>query len=252
MIDDLKNFTYDAYVRFLGFLRQNFNIIPFCEVSKEHGSYLLLRHDVDASLEAALKMAKVEHDLGLRSTYFVLFSYRFYNLFERNDLATLKQISGLGHEIGLHYDVVTYESYGQDMKETLENEIELLECLLGKKVFSIARHNVSFMTGEDPFKGIKSYINAYDPELCESYVSDSCRSWFLKDLARLLDLNYMKVQLLIHPFLWTEDVCKRDAVLERLFQEIERKNNDYRQMWLDVWHKNPKVMEYDRLVEGRK
>jgi hypothetical protein len=252
VIDNLKNFTYDAYIKFLELLRQNFRIIPFCEISKQHDSFLILRHDVDASLEAALKMAKIEHKLGARATYFVLFSYKFYNLLERDDLATLREISKLGHEIGLHYDVATYEGYGQDLEETLESEIRLLERLLGRKVFSVARHNVSLMTGGDPFKNIKGYINAYDPELCRNYVSDSCRSWFLKDLTRLLDFSYKKVQLLIHPFLWTEDICERDAVLERLFQGIERKNSDYRQMWLEVWHKSPKVKEYDKLTESRK
>lgn len=92
-----------------------------------------------------------------------------------------------------------------------------------RKVFSIACHNVSIVSNEDPFKDITGYINAYDPELCENYVSDSCRAWYLEDLSRLLNFNYKKVQLLIHPFLWTEDVCKRDAVLERLFREIEKK-----------------------------
>jgi hypothetical protein len=252
VIDDLKNFTYDAYIKFLKLLKQNFRVVPFCEATEGAEPFLILRHDVDASLEAALKMAKMEHKLGLRSTYFVLFSYKFYNLLERDDLATLREISKLSHEVGLHYDVVTYESYGQDLRETLESEIRLLERLLGRKVFSIARHNVSLMTGEDPFKGIKDYINAYDPELCNNYVSDSCRSWFLNDLRRLLDFNCKKVQLLIHPFLWTEDICERDAVLERLFQGIEKKSNGYKQMWLDVWHRNPKVKEYDRLVESGK
>jgi hypothetical protein len=252
VIDDLKSFTYDAYIKFLKLLKQSFRIVPFCEATEGAGSFLILRHDVDASLEAALKMAKVEHKLGIRSTYFVLFSYKFYNLLERDDLATLREISKLGHEIGLHYDVVTYESYGQDLRETLETEIGLLRRLLGRKIFSIAGHNVSLMTGEDPFKDIEGYINAYDPELCRNYVSDSCRSWFLKDLIRLLESNYRKVQLLIHPILWTEDFCERDAVLERLFQEIERKNNDYKQMWLEAWHKNPKVKEYDRVIREQK
>ena len=104
------------------------------------------------------------------------------------------------------------------------------------------------MSNEDPFKDVTGYINAYDPELCENYVSDSCRAWYLKDLSRLLNFNYKKVQLLIHPFLWTEDVCKRDAVLERLFQNIEKKNKDYKLKWLEVWHKNPKVKNYDKLI----
>jgi len=64
------------YIKFLKILKQKYKIVPFCEVSKEDDSFLILRHDVDASLEAALKMARVEKNLGIRSTYFVLFSHK--------------------------------------------------------------------------------------------------------------------------------------------------------------------------------
>ncbi len=94
------------------------------------------------------------------------------------------------------------------------------------------------------------YVNAYDPYLFENYVSDSCRAWNLEDLSRLLDFNCKKVQLLIHPFLWTEDVCERDAVLERLFQKVEQKNRDYKLKWLKNWLGNPRVKKYDSLVKN--
>lgn len=249
MINELKGFTYDAYIKLLTFLKQKYKIVPFCEVAKETGSFLILRHDVDASLEAALKMAKLENSLGIRSAYFVLFSHKLYNLLEKDAATLLKEISNLHHEIGLHYDVETYESYGQDLRETLENEIKSLERLIGRKVFSISRHNVSIITGEDPFKKITGYINAYDSEFCKNYVSDSCRAWYLEDLSRVLNFGCKEAQLLIHPVLWTEDPCERDDILERLFQEVEKKNRHYKLKWLDLLHKNPKVKNYDKLIK---
>lgn len=252
MINDLQDFTYDAYIKFLTLLKKSFRIIPSCEVSRNTDSFLILRHDVDASLESALKMARLENSLGIRSTYFVLFSHKFYNLLEKDSLTTLREISKLNHEIGLHYDVGTYESYGQNLKETLENEIKLLERLLNTKVFSIACHNVSLMTGKDPFRNVAGYLNAYNPKLCENFVSDSCRAWFLRDLSRMLDCNWKIGQLLIHPFLWSDDVCERDAVLERLFEGIEKKNREYKLEWLRVWHQSPKVRDYDKLVKSNK
>ena len=41
---------------------------------------LYLRHDVDLSLEAALEMARIEHELGVRATYFLMTESGFYNL----------------------------------------------------------------------------------------------------------------------------------------------------------------------------
>jgi len=250
MIDELKDFTYSTYIKFLKLLNKTFKIIPFCEVPRQTGSFLILRHDIDASLESALKMARVENGLGIRSTYFVLFSYKFYNLLEKDSLATLREISKLDHEIGLHYDVGTYESYGQDLKETLENEVRLLERLLNKKVSSIACHNVSLLTHRDPLIDTAGYMNAYDPKFCENFVSDSCRAWFLKDLSRFLECNWRRGQLLIHPLLWTEDICERDVVLERLFHSIEKENEEYKSKWLRLWHESPRVKEYERLIKG--
>src|SRR3954453_3253325 len=63
---------------------------------------LLLRHDVDLSLEAAVELAQVEAGLGVGATYFLMTESVFYNLDShagRDALATLRE---LGHRVGLH------------------------------------------------------------------------------------------------------------------------------------------------------
>ena len=247
IVDNLKDFTYDGYVRFLRFLKRRYEIGPLSQFSRAKDPYLILRHDVDGSLEAALKMARIDNDLEIRSTFFVMFSYKFYNILEKEDLAMLREISKLGHEIGLHYDIAVYRDYGRDLEQTLKKEIELLEYLVDSRVLSIACHNPS-INKDDPFLGLRGYINAYNSKYCENYTSDSCRAWCLKDLSRLLNSNLRRVQLLIHPFLWTDDVCGRDAILQRLFRKIEEKNEDYKLKWLDRWRNSPKVKEYDEQV----
>jgi hypothetical protein len=249
MINTFKDFTFAAYAELLGYLKQKYRIIPFCKVSRTEEPLLILRHDVDASLDAALKMARMEKSFGISSTYFVLFSHKLYNLLEKDSLATLRNISGLGHEIGLHYDVETYESYEKSLQDTLKTEIGLLGDLLHKKVFSIACHNVSLRNAEDPFKNIKEYLNAYDSEYCQNYVSDSCRAWHLDSLSELLSLKPTRVQLLIHPILWTEEICARDDIYKKLFAEVEHKNTKYREKWLKLLHENPKVKAYDEKIE---
>lgn len=247
-IEKLKVFTIDTYVDFISLLKKKYGIIPFCRVTDTDTPYLILRHDVDASLEAAQRMAEVERKLEIRSTYFVLFSHKLYNLLEKDSLSILKKISGLGHEIGLHYDVETYESYGQAPIESMNNEIQMLEHLLNKKIFSIACHNVSAINKKDPFKDTSGYVNAYDERLYDLYVSDSCRAWYLEDLMRLLDFKCERVQFLAHPILWTEFPCDRETVYERLFQNVEDKNRNYKSEWLKLIRNNPKVKNYDMLV----
>jgi len=243
------DFTYDAYNDFMSLLKKKYRIIPLCEVTDTNAPFIILRHDVDASLEAALKMAEIERKLEIRSTYFVLFSHKLYNLLEKDSLSTLKRISGLGHEIGLHYDVETYESYGQTLEESTNKEIQMLEHLLNKKIFSMACHNPSLIGKKDLIEETPDYLNAYDKRFYDLYVSDSCRAWYMKDLMRLLDFKSERVQLLIHPILWTEYPCDRKSVFERLFQDTEDKNKNYKSQWLELIHNNPRVRNYDKLVK---
>jgi len=63
---------------------------------------LLLRHDVDMSLEAALTMAELEASDRVAATYFLMRGSDFYNLESRAGVAALARLRELGHRVGLH------------------------------------------------------------------------------------------------------------------------------------------------------
>ncbi len=63
---------------------------------------LLLRHDVDLSLEAALELASLEAELDARATYFLLTESVFYNLGSPVGRGALAELRRLGHAVGLH------------------------------------------------------------------------------------------------------------------------------------------------------
>jgi hypothetical protein len=63
---------------------------------------LLLRHDVDLSLGAALALAELEAELGAAATYFVMTESVFYNLASPEGEAALGRLRELGHRVGLH------------------------------------------------------------------------------------------------------------------------------------------------------
>jgi uncharacterized protein YeeX (DUF496 family) len=215
-------------------------------------SFLILRHDVDSSLKAAFKMAKVERELGIISTFFVLLSSRLYNVFDEKHFFFLKRISDMGHEIGLHYDLIRYKSYGHPLKETLLTEINILERLIGKKVYSIASHN-PFLS-DDPFKSISNYTNAYalikDDDIF--YVSDSCRAWQIEDVHILITKNPKKVQLLIHPSHWTENVGNRYSLIDKIISDLEKEIEDYKLKWKELQRNMPRVTEYDKNIKKQK
>ena len=63
---------------------------------------LLLRHDVDLSLEAALELARLEAEAGAAATYFLMTESVFYNLGSAVGQAALEELRRLGHRVGLH------------------------------------------------------------------------------------------------------------------------------------------------------
>jgi hypothetical protein len=63
---------------------------------------LLLRHDVDLSLDAALRMAELEAGEGAAATYFLMTESVFYNLASDEGRAAVERLRELGHRVGLH------------------------------------------------------------------------------------------------------------------------------------------------------
>ncbi len=62
------------------------------------GNVIILRHDVDKNPENSLSVARIEHQLGIQSSYY----FRITN--KNNTVGIIKEIAGLGHEIGYHYE----------------------------------------------------------------------------------------------------------------------------------------------------
>jgi peptidoglycan/xylan/chitin deacetylase (PgdA/CDA1 family) len=248
-ITELQDFTLKSYVRLLEYLKQRYRIIPFCDVNYEDTPYLILRHDIDISPSDALTMAKIEKDLNVKSTYFVLFSSTFYNLFQGRNIAIIKQISELGHEIGLHYHPAQYRLYNQNPEETLKAEIQLLESFLGKRMRSISRHGPWDM---DSFASSREYVNANHPYLrADLFVHESNRAWTtLKGLLDLLNNPHERVQLLIHSENWQEAKIDRESLLRRHTQVVEKRIENARNFMLDYYKTDPLVIEYEKSIKN--
>lgn len=66
---------------------------------------IALRHDVDHDIDVALEMARIEHDLGYRATYYLLHTAPYWNTPEFFDKSLALQ--EYGHEVGLHVNVLS-------------------------------------------------------------------------------------------------------------------------------------------------
>ena len=69
---------YEKFVN--AFLDKNYLFISYDELDLKNDKQVILRHDVDVSIDLALKMAILENNSNVKSTYFFLLSNLSYNL----------------------------------------------------------------------------------------------------------------------------------------------------------------------------
>ncbi len=94
-------FTLEHYREILHAARAGRYRFAHFDATPQRGD-LFLRHDVDLSLDAALRMAELEADEGVSATYFLMTESVFYNLASKEGVAATAALRELGHRVGLH------------------------------------------------------------------------------------------------------------------------------------------------------
>jgi len=147
---------------------------------------VFLRHDIDLSLEAALEMARLEHELGVRATYFLMTTSTFYNLDSHVGLYTQRQLRQWGHAVGLHPDYPRAELDGR-----FDNVI--------------AWHNPEPEYMHEPVVGAVNVME--EPYFTQGlYRSESNRHWREGcPHDELAAGSFEWLQLLVHPEIWVYD-----------------------------------------------
>lgn len=195
------------------------------------GNGIVLRHDVDFDLRAALRMAELESSMGITSSFFIMTTSSFYNPSYRENREILVKMAGLGFDIGLHYDPTVYEEGGDD-EENVRREADLLASICGSEVNSVSLHNPS-VHGSYPL--FRSFRNAYDPAIFsnETYASDSCMDFRGKDMGVFLtQAEKGPVQLLLHPMHYTENGYGYPEIMEKYVREVaETIDRDFAVNW---------------------
>jgi hypothetical protein len=165
---------------------------------------LLLRHDVDLSLDAALTLAGLEAEAGAQSTYFLMTRSVFYNLASHEGERALARLRELGHRVGLH---AVYPEL--DLDERFDRVV--------------AWHNPDPDFMREPLDGAVNVMQEpyFDPD---HYRSDSNQHWRSgcphEDLAAG---TFEWLQLLTHPEIWAyPGATMRETMLAMLDGERER------------------------------
>src|SRR5687768_12246943 len=99
-------FSLRGYGQLLDALAEHrYKVVTFGDVPRSaDAGVCLLRHDVDASLEFATRLADVEAAKGVNSTYFVMLRSPLYNILSKQAVNDLRHLIANGHQVGLHFD----------------------------------------------------------------------------------------------------------------------------------------------------
>lgn len=211
-----SDFTLAGYKAMLEeFLNRGYSTSCFDDADPDQ-RHLVLRHDLDMSIQAALPMASIEHALGLTASYFVLIRTEMYNPFSDRTLTGLKQLASLGHEIGLHVDASLYPEDIDSLDIAVERECAILEMFTGYRIQFLSFHRpASHLLGLDRL--VAGRRHTYEPKFFSDlgYCSDSRGRWHHGHPLKSPSVAQGRgLQLLTHPIWW--DAGLNESVRSKL------------------------------------
>ena len=218
-------FTYQSYKEMILSLRnQGYRFVGYDTCDNNQKS-VILRHDIDTSLDKAVSLAHLEAELCVKSTYFVLLSSEVYNVMAKASKDKIKTIQNAGHEIGLHFDEMNYAYAslgGSKIKEIILREVIIMEDILQTEIKSVSMHRPSKETLEADYD-LSPIINSYGKKFFKEfkYVSDSRRRWREDVMEIIQSEEYDKLHILTHAF-WYDD---EENDLKETIKEFVKKGN---------------------------
>lgn len=212
VVVEKKDFTYSHYRKTLLKLKEKHSFSFFDDISKND---VILRHDIDISLKPALKIAELEADIGIHSTYFILFHSSFYNPFSPSSSKIIKQIIKMGHRVGLHYDGSFILSNNLQPKETILQELGLFSQHFNNDINLISAHNPT-INKKISLKFGGKMIDADSPKFKKNrkYISDSVQNWREGSFSKFNNIS--QLYILTHPIWWTKQGLSRKKILQEL------------------------------------
>lgn len=179
--------SFDAYRCILRDIKSTGKYCDYVDViSEDRDLFLVLRHDIEFSIDRAFNLSKIEAEEGISSSYFVQITNNAYNAFSEKNIKALQQMHEAGHHIGLHY----HRSGITDINE-IKEDIQYQAKILGKMCavpidrFSFHRPLKEHLAADIKIDGL---INTYGKQffcltdnpaapLRVKYIADSNHQW---------------------------------------------------------------------------
>jgi hypothetical protein len=230
----MNKFSYTEYRNIITLVKSKLRIVDFKEVI-DYGidTFCVLRHDIEFSVDRALTMARIEaNELEVKSTYTVQLRNNTYNALSQKNIEAIQEIKKLGHKIGLHQNPPNIS--GQELIDYIQKDIDTLEHYYDFEVDRFAFHRCGSYPEilKDPVK-VPNKINCYDKKFFHyfqgekpkkgfhaHYIADSNHQWKYGHPMRVDYQSYpYRMQLLTHPYSWTEDGYENINNFAKLIKE---------------------------------
>jgi len=177
---------------------------------------IYLRHDIDLSLDSALRMAELEAEHEVATTYLLMTESVFYNLASSEGVEAIARLRALGHSVGLHAVYPNVE---------LDDRFDAV----------VSWHNPD---PESMSKAIAGAINVYaEPYFARpSYRSDSNQHWRSGcPHEELRGGGFPWLQILVHPEIWVYEGATMGLTMRTMLNaEKERRLEQLRADRIDL------------------
>lgn len=222
------DFTLDNYKRLVKLAKEKgFQFILHKDEFVPERKDVIWRHDVEFEPDIALKMAEIEHEEGVQTTYFFQLHSGYYNLFDEHYSKVFHLIKNLGHHVGLHFDC---RYWGINDERQLDDHITLdkvyLEKNLGVEIDTFSFHNTTPFTQSCLAYTYGGLVNVYSSYFKEhyNYCGDSLGYWRFDRLEDVLnDEKVQHLQVLTHDANWSEVVLSpRKRFAKMMYNHAER------------------------------
>ena len=231
-------FNYTEYTNIINLIKQNLPIIDFADVNAHTEKFCVIRHDIEFSIDRAVKLAELEKDLGVKTTYTVQLRNNTYNALSEKNIEAIHYIKGLGHCIALHQNPPLMPK--KDLIDYVLKDIETLEHYYGFEIDRYAFHRPKQeqlkmyleIPGKINLYG-KKYFHYFDgrkPTNMEvTYLADSNHEW---KYGHPMGLDFQtaknpygkvkKLQLNLHPFSWSKNGYEKYGNFLSLIEERKK------------------------------
>ncbi len=205
-------FSYNDYKEIIRIIQSTGRQCNYAEALHKD-KFVIMRHDVEYSVERAYQMAKVEQSMDFVSTYFFQWTNNSYNILSRRNMDMIKDMHERGQHIGLHFALNGMTDM-QQIRKRIKMEITILSEMFGFEIteFSVHRPSKDILRENIKLDGIlNAYQNEFftfadritdDTELNVKYMSDANHIWRYGYPDEANITGYDKVQILVHPFAW--------------------------------------------------